>query len=138
MAYRYIGSGSGRDVFDLRNGYVIKVAKNMAGIAQNQTEYRISFNENSDIFAKVIKVSGNFKFLIMKKAERINNFSEVLRYFSTTNNTELLRLKEIEAIQRKYGLLGADLGRSSSWGIINGKPVIVDYGFTKEVKGRYY
>ena len=26
--YRYIGSGSGRKVFDLGNGYVIKVAKN--------------------------------------------------------------------------------------------------------------
>ena len=32
--YRYIGSGSGRQVFDLENGYVIKMAKNR-GVSQN-------------------------------------------------------------------------------------------------------
>ena len=41
--YRYIGSGSGRQVFDLENGYVVKVAKNKAGIAQNKSEYKISY-----------------------------------------------------------------------------------------------
>ena len=40
--YIYIGSGSSRNVFDLGNGYVMKVAKNIAGIAQNKSEYRIS------------------------------------------------------------------------------------------------
>lgn len=138
VVYRYIGSGTGRNVFDLKNGYVIKVAKNIAGIAQNMIEYKISVNENLDILAKVVQASGDFKILVMRKANRINNFSDVLRYFNARNNTELLKLKEIQYIQKKYNLLGADLCRGSSWGIIDGVPVIVDYGFTTEVKRRYY
>ncbi|WP_243175693.1 hypothetical protein [Clostridium gasigenes] len=138
MVYRYIGSGSGRKVFDLGNGYVIKVAKNIAGIAQNQVEYQISFNDNSNLFAKVIEVSGDFKFLIMKKADTINNFSHVLKYFNVSNSREFIRLKGIQTIQWKYNLLLADLCKKSSWGIIDGIPVIIDYGFTKQVQRRYY
>ncbi|NKF08757.1 hypothetical protein J1C67_01780 [Clostridium gasigenes] len=138
MVYRYIGSGSGRKVFDLGNGYVIKVAKNIAGIAQNQVEYQISFNDNSNLFAKVIEVSGDFKFLIMKKADTINNFSHVLKYFNVSNSREFIRLKGIQTIQWKYNLLLEDLCKKSSWGIIDGIPVIIDYGFTKQVQRRYY
>ncbi|MBB6714565.1 hypothetical protein [Clostridium gasigenes] len=138
MVYRYIGSGSGRKVFDLGNGYVIKVAKNIAGIAQNHVEYQISFNDNSNLFAEVIEVSGDFKFLIMKKADTINSFSHVLKYFNVSNSREFIRLKGIQTIQWKYNLLLADLCKKSSWGIIDGIPVIIDYGFTKQVQRRYY
>jgi len=138
MVYRYIGSGSGRKVFDLGNGYVVKVAKNMAGIAQNRVEHQISLRDNSNLFAKVIEVSGDFQFLIMEKADRINNFSHVLKYFNVSNNRELVRLKEMQTIQWKYNLLLADLCRNSSWGIIDGVPVIIDYGFTAQVQRRYY
>lgn len=138
VLYRYIGSGSGRKVFDLGNGYVVKVAKNMAGIAQNRAEHHISFRDNSNLFAKVIEVSGDFQFLIMKKADRINNFAHVLKYFNVSNNQELVRLKEMQTIQWKYNLLLADLCRNSSWGIIDGVPVIIDYGFTAQVQRRYY
>ena len=138
MVYRYIGSGSGRKVFDLENGYVIKVAKNMAGVAQNKVEYQISFNDNSNLFAEVIEVSRDFKFLIMKKADRINNFSHVLKYFNVSNSREFVRLKEMQTIKWKYDLLLVDLCRKSSWGIIDGIPVIIDYGFTRQVRRKYY
>lgn len=135
---RYIGSGSGRDVFDLGNGYVAKVAKNRAGIAQNKCEYRISANDNSDLFAKVIKISNNYKIVIMEKAEGINNISYVWRYFNVANKKELFNLREIQNLKRKYNLLLGDFNRESSWGIINGRPVIIDYGFTRDIKARYY
>ena len=138
MVYRYIGSGSGRKVFDLGNGYVIKVAKNIAGIAQNKVEYQISFNNNSNLFARVIEVSGDFKFLIMKKADIINDFSYVLEYFNVSNSQEFIRLKGLQTIRWKYNLLLSDLCKKSSWGIIDGIPVIIDYGFTKQVHRRYY
>lgn len=31
-----------------------------------------------------------------------------------------------------------DLNRESSWGIIHEKMVIIDYGFTRKVRDRYY
>jgi hypothetical protein len=136
--YRYIGSGSSRDVFDLGNGYVIKVAKNMAGIAQNKCEYNISHYDNSDLFAKVVQVSGDFYFLIMEKADKIYNISEVFKYFNVSGKRGLYQLNEMQNIKINYNLVLADFNRKSNWGIINGRPVIVDYGFTKEVSQRYY
>lgn len=136
--YRYIGSGSGRKVFDLGNGYVIKVAKNKAGIAQNKCEHEISYNDHSNLFAKVIQVSNNFKLLIMQKADEINTISYVWQYFNVTSKRELFDLKELQNIKRNYNLLLGDFNKKSSWGIINGRPVIIDYGFTREVKERYY
>jgi len=136
--YRYIGSGSGRKVFDMGNGYVIKVAKNQAGIAQNKSEYKISSNDYSDLFAKVIQASNSFDLLIMQKADKIYNISYIFKYFNVRNKMELFSSKEIQNITRNYNLLVADLDRKSSWGIINGRPVIIDYGFTREVRDRYY
>jgi hypothetical protein len=136
--YRYVGSGSGRKVFDLGNGYVIKVAKNKAGIAQNKSEYKISSNDHSNLFAKVIQISNDSNLLIMEKADEINNIFYVFKYFNVTNKRELYDLKEFQNVKQKYNLLLGDFGRKSSWGIINGRPVIVDYGFTREVKEKYY
>jgi len=136
--YRYIGSGSSRDVFDLGNGYVVKMARNWAGIAQNEAEYNISNYDDSDLFAKVIKVSNDFNFLIMEKADTIYNISEVLNYFNVRDKRELLHLKELKNIKGNYNLLLDDLERKSSWGIIKRRTVIIDYGFTREVRQRYY
>lgn len=136
--YRYIGSGSGRKVFDLGNGYVAKMAKNRAGIAQNKAEYIISANDNSGLFAKVIEISDDFRLLIMQKANKMNNISYVWKYFNVISKRELINLKELQNIKRNYNLLLDDISRKSSWGIIDGRPVIIDYGFTREVMERYY
>ena len=136
--YRYIGSGSGRKVFDLENGYVVKVAKNKAGIAQNKSEYKISSIDNSDLFAKVTQASNDFELLIMQKADNIYNISYVWKYFNVTSKRQLFKSKELQNIKRRYDLLLGDFARRSSWGMINGRPVIIDYGFTRDVSERYY
>ena len=136
--YRYIGSGSSRRVFDLGNGYVVKVAKNRAGIAQNKMEYKISTTNPSNLFAKVIQVSEDFSALIMQKADKINNFSYVCNYFKVENIMQVLTSEEFQNLHCRYNLLLNDLCRTSSWGLINGRPVVIDYGFTIEVRERYY
>lgn len=136
--YKYIGSGSGRYVFDLGNGYVVKLSKNEAGIAQNKSEYKISSNINSDLFAKVVSVSNDFMLLIMEKAISINDISYVYKYFHVNNINELVKMKGLKNIVSKYNLLMSDLNKKSSWGLIDGQPTIIDYGFTKTVKQKYY
>ncbi len=136
--YQYLGSGSGRRVFDLGNGYVVKVAKNRKGVAQNEAEHHISLSDHSGIFAKIIQVSEDYRFLIMEKAVRIRNFSEVRKYFNVKSNRELFQLEEIGSVFHNHNLLLGDLYRTSNWGLINNHPVIIDYGFTRSVKRKYY
>lgn len=136
--YRYIGSGSGRRVFDLENGYVVKVEKNRKGIAQNQVEYEIALADQTNIFAKIPNASMDYRFLIMEKAERMRNFSYIFMYFNVRNYRELFYLEPIRYNLNKYNLVPQDLARITSWGIINGRPVIIDYGFTYSVRRRYY
>ncbi len=136
--YRCIGSGSGRRVFDLENGYVIKVAKNRKGIAQNEAEYQIAMTNHSNIFAKITHVSEDFMLLIMEKAERLYHFSYVLKYFNVRSNRELFQIEEFRTILKKHNLLSVDLCKRVNWGVINNCPVIIDYGFTWRVKRKYY
>lgn len=117
--YRYIGSGSCRQGFDLGNEYVIKVAKNRAGVAQNKVEYKISSNDDSNLFAKVIQASKDFNLLIMQKGNKINDILYVFKYFDVTSKRELIKTKEMQNNKRNYNLLLIDLGKKSSWGIVN-------------------
>ncbi len=136
--YQCIGSGSGRIVYDLENDYVVKVAKNNKGIAQNKVENHISLSDHSSIYAKVIKVSEDFRMLIMEKAVHIKDFSEVRRYFNVQSNRELFQVQEIRHVLINHSILLNDLYRTANWGMINNRPVIIDYGFTQAVRRKYY
>ncbi len=136
--YHLIGSGSGRHVYDMDNDYVIKVAKNRKGIIQNKAEEEIaSKNKDTLYLAKIKAVSEDYLYLIMEKAERINSFTEVWDYYKVKNNRELFQIEDFRNIINECGLLTVDLQRKTSWGIIKGRPVIIDFGFTREVK-RFY
>jgi hypothetical protein len=136
--YRFIGKGSGRAVYDLGNGQVVKAAKNIKGLAQNREEFRISALDSSGLFARVFSVSDDYRYLIMDKADQIADISYVWNYFHVNSNKELYNVRKLWDIADKYNLLIRDLGRSVNWGHINGKPVIIDYGFTRQVRIKYY
>lgn len=137
-SYKYLGTGSGRLVYDMGNGYVVKAAKNRKGIAQNKAEYAISQKGETQLFAKIKKISDNYEMVIMEKAEPLTQFSEVFNYYKVKSYIELFRLAEFRKLTREYGLLEPDLRRNKNWGKINGRPVIIDYGFTLRVRNNYY
>ena len=136
--YKYIGSGSGRAVFDLGNGYVVKVAKNRRGIAQNKAETQIASANYSNLFARIAQSSDDYEFVIMERAEKIQRISEVWEYFHVRNERNFYQLPELQEISQKYSLILKDLRRPENWGKVNGRPVIVDYGFTRRVMKKYY
>ncbi|WP_294351762.1 hypothetical protein [uncultured Clostridium sp.] len=136
--YKYIGEGSSRIVYDLGNRYVLKVAKNSAGIAQNKSEYKISSYDETNLFAKIVLVDDDFKFVIMEKATKLYSMYYVFDYFGVDNKTQFSKLYEIQKIMIKYNLVLGDLLRKSSWGMLRGRPVIIDYGYTNEVRKKYY
>lgn len=136
--YNFINSGSGRRVFDIGDGYVVKVAKNRKGIAQNEVEYRIKSDTNSPIFASISGISPDHQYLIMEKAARIYHISYILRYYKVHHMRELINRDDIRYVIRTHQLMPVDLYKPSNWGIVNEEPVIIDYGFTWQVKRRYY
>ncbi|HBA68917.1 MAG TPA: hypothetical protein DCZ40_06120 [Lachnospiraceae bacterium] len=137
-SYPLLGSGSGRRVYDLHNGTVLKAAKNVKGYAQNQIEAIISEMDDSDLFAKVLFISSDNRYLIMEKADPVTDFSEILNYFHVKTIRELFQLNNFNYIPRKYNLLISDLRRPVNWGMLQGRPVIIDYGFTGRIRRKYY
>ena len=136
--YKYIGKGSGRFVFDMNNGYVVKVARNLAGREQNKVEYKISQDDETGMFAKVIQSFDDYNFKIMEKAGKVYDMAYVWRYFNVRNERDFSMIYQIKQIRSKYNLLMGDLRKNSSWGIVDGRVVLIDYGFTKKVRDRYY
>lgn len=134
--YNLIGKGSARSVYDLENGSVVKIARNIKGTAQNMVEYNIDLNDDTGLFADVKAVSEDFRYLVMDKAIIITDISYVWNYYNVRNNRELFQ--KIGYISSKYNLMLHDLGRAVNWGQIDGRPVIIDYGFTRQVSRRYY
>lgn len=136
--YPPIGSGSGRIVFDMKNGYVVKVAKNKKGLAQNKAELEIFSSAKSNLFAKIAGYSDDMTMIIMEKAAEIKDIYVIWSYFHVRSNRELLHVSELVSIANRHDLLLSDLCRPANWGRINGKPRIVDYGYTRNVMRKYY
>ena len=61
-----------------------------------------------------------------------------MTYYKVKNVRELYHLKELQEISHDFNLVLKDLGRGSNWGQIDNRPVIIDYGFTMEVRKKYY
>ena len=136
--YKLIGSGSCRKVYDLNNGYVIKVAKDIRGIYQNQAESRIYLSRKSDFFADVITISEDNKCLIMSKARIIKNIQTVYKYYKVKNINALVKLENFKIDISNFKLSKGDLRRPSSWGFKGDVPVLIDYGLTNSIFKKYY
>lgn len=136
--YPVLGTGSARKVYDLGNDTVLKTAKNIKGYAQNHVEAIISEIDDSDTFAKVLHASDDNRYLVMEKAGPISSFAFVRSYYNVNSNKELFLLNDLNYIPHKYNLLISDLCRPVNWGVLDGRPVIIDYGFTGRIRRQYY
>ncbi len=79
--HKFLGKGTGRQVFDYDNDKVIKVSYNEAGRRQNQIEASI-FN-NDDICATVCGHGFNYEWVLMEKVEPVNEM-EFVSYIKMT------------------------------------------------------
>jgi hypothetical protein len=69
-----IGSGSARDVYDINGKYVVKVAKNPKGIAQNEQECDThEIEEYKDFLANILYCASDYSFVVMEHAEKVKN-----------------------------------------------------------------
>jgi hypothetical protein len=142
----FIGKGSSRKVYDLENGYVVKVAMNSKGIAQNKTEVNIYEEDINDyyamdIFANIHSYSEDFKIIIVEKCTKVKNIKMVKQLLDNIDSIEIERnfIDLITEISSRYGLINNDISRPSSWGLNSqNKPVLIDYGLTHDVYYKNY
>jgi len=68
---QYLASGTKREVYDLGNGCVLKIAKNEVGVASNRRELQL-YRSSPAILQKYLApvLSGNAEWLVMLKYER--------------------------------------------------------------------
>lgn len=136
--YKFIAKGSGRKVYDMDDGYVVKQAFNKKGFAQNQTEYYLSSIDTENIFAKTFAISTDHKYIIMKRANKLKSIRPVCNYFGVKNSNQLHNNEIISNMVKKYHLNIADIKNFTSWGLIDDTPLIIDYGLTDKIYTEYY
>jgi len=141
-----IGTGSSRKVYQLNKDFVLKLAYNKKGLAQNKNEAMISSSKFSDIIATVIDYGKDFSFIIQEYAKPVSmtEINKLLKFNVRGLSREDEDYKEshlekrIKAFIKKFDLDIYAIAYESSWGIKKGKPVIIDFGFTREVGRKYY
>lgn len=136
--------GSDRDVYDLGDGNVLKIAKTSRGFAQNMLE--------GEIYApvpEVVEVGNNY--VVVKKAEKPNSLTKEL--VRTLQDNKILgmaiRQPEVDMINKtaehffnkgdeetaslvqdllNYDIMINDVTSIRNWGTIDGLPSLVDAG----------
>lgn len=136
--FKKIGNGSCRHVYDMKNGYVVKVAKDIRGIEQNLNEKNIFNTRKSYFFADIVSVSPDNKLLIMAKAKKIKKMKTVYKYYKVSNINSLLKVNNFIEDINIHKLSKGDIVKASSWGFVNQVPVLIDYGLTHNTFVKFY
>lgn len=163
MHLENIGEGSSRAVYVLTSKKVLKIAIEDSGIGQNGAEIEIFNNTDSDIVTKVFEYSPDHEWIA---AELVNpleghqydldelypalgGFEQFVRHaVSADQDFAYIRMYAPEALEfaekihdvaTQNDLMIGDLVRASSWGRgSDGRLVLLDYGYTDDVKTKYY
>jgi len=115
LPYRSLGHGFYRLVYDLGNGYVLKVAISSSGMRCNELEYRLYASCTKHIKQHLCPVVGFGDGWIMMKKMKVSGTGK-------HHKLNLLREKF-----RKAGIQPNDMRRANS-AMYKGRIVVVDYG----------
>ena len=124
--YKMIGNGCNRIVYDLDNGYILKIALSDVGIIGNANEAYLYNNCNEEVKKYLCPVEEfGSGWIIMKRME--TNASQAIM--------EYTRLIELELIFLSYGIIPTDLRLANVAYSEDNEMVVIDYGlFTMDYK----
>lgn len=140
--YEYLGEGAGRIVYAINKRYVIKLAKSDGGDKQCEMENYI-YNNSPKRLKKYLCPVVWYKddMVIMKRAipvarNRENKEKNVFRYFGIGIDNPFY--KKVNMLVDIFDLLYGDVKSLSSWGLLDGRLVLIDYGCTYEIYKKYF
>jgi len=160
--FKRLSSGSSRIVYKLNDRFVIKLAKNKKGIAQNKTESNPDMK--SKYINKVVETGKKYlwikTFYLDKITEKdfeeltdvnFKDFGNAISYglreissdeskkpgcFDDVRKTKVY--KEFDRLGKKFKLLPGDISRISSWGKSGDNVILIDSGLSRKVFDKYY
>lgn len=156
-----LGQGSSRAAYVLSNRYVLKIAINQKGIAQNKAELKIaSDSQTKEFIANVHTNDDDLKWIVLDIVRPITQEDEFQKltgdlwedyvYFLKMfmkrpdlkkhyNDEGTSFAKKVSEIASKHNLLLGDLIEIDHWGKTpDGRVVLLDYGFTESVWTDHY
>lgn len=127
--FPYLGNGISRTVYAISNFYVAKIAANLDGFDQCSMEAEIYKNSSKKYKSYLCPILW-YKpgMVVMPRAVPVTNISS-----SPVFNISILgkdAFPDLKHLAHKYDLLFEDIESSSSWGILMGRTVLIDYGCT--------
>lgn len=137
--FKFLGEGISREVYDLNNGLVLKLAKDEDGHYQNQVEHFVYTHadlKQKRYLCPILYFSP--RIIIMKKAEPLSNKVKSKYLDLKTIRPEKSAFEDINNLAETFLLLYEDIISPTSWGILNGKNLLIDYGCTCEEGDKYY
>ena len=160
-----IGTGTGRKVYDIGQGKVLKLALNRKGVAQNSVESDKAMHDwHSALLPKIYDADKDDKWLICAFAAtaKVRDFTRLLGinmdtlfYYieykiDTHPTTKLLgesgigacdlssRVQELIDLIINFDLMYRDITRKNAWGIIGDRLVLRDFGLSLAVWDEHY
>jgi hypothetical protein len=153
-----LGEGSSRTIFQISDSLVLKIAHNEKGLAQNEAEMGLK----SPCINNVLVADTEAKWIIVRFTETMSeeDFKDTIGvpfktfmkalYFKHNNEIhddrpddydEIVQNPFFKCISKtalEHDLQIGDVAKTSSWGLLDGKPVLRDFGLTKDVFIDYY
>lgn len=153
-----LGEGSSRTIFQISDSLVLKVAHNDKGLAQNEAEMSLK----SPCINNVLVADTEAKWIIVRFTETMTeddfkeatgiSFKSFMKalYFKHNNEIhdgmpddyeDICKHPFFKCISRtaiEHDLQIGDVAKASSWGLMDGKPLLRDFGLTKDVFIDYY
>lgn len=132
--YKYLGEGISRRVYAIDEKYVVKIAKNNDGYFQNRVEKYIYDNAGKRYRKYLCPIVWNRKkMLVMRRALPLS-------LICNDNTVDISKLsadrdfvKEVNELALIFHILYEDIVATSSWGIIDKEPILIDYGCTNDI-----
>ncbi|MFP3511289.1 hypothetical protein SB775_16880 [Peribacillus sp. SIMBA_075] len=121
--YKMIGYGLNRVVYDLNNGYILKIALSEVGLISNANEAYIYNNCNKEVKKYLCPVKEyGLGWIIMKKVD------------TKVSIREYTKLIKLELKFLRYGIIPIDLRLDNVGFNENNEMVVIDYGlFTMDL-----
>lgn len=159
--FELLGEGSSRTAFQLNHDLIIKIAHNDKGLAQCLVEMKPGVQKPCVNNAVMADPKG--KWVIFRSNEKLtredfeklvgfsfSTFMNSLFYSMNNESDKWSKPKDLDTIREnelfkcvanlvfENQLLIGDLDKISSWGLLDGKPVIRDAGLDKDTYNKFY